>query len=134
MTVVEVVLELLRVHRPDFEIDQRWERRRSPPPAPAPPHHDGRPRGRRAGAREQRRGGGATRRRTPTLAACYATLEVAPGADLRTVRRAWLRLVRKHHPDLCGGDAERQRLGTEVVKQLNFAYEEIRKHLQQRTS
>jgi DnaJ-domain-containing protein 1 len=81
-----------------------------------------------AGARQQRTGTPA--RGAPSLASCYAALGVARGADLRTVRRAWLRLVRRHHPDLCGGDAERQRLGTERVKQLNRAYEEIRKHRQ----
>jgi curved DNA-binding protein CbpA len=46
------------------------------------------------------------------------------------VRRAWIRLVHRHHPDRCGAAPERQWLGTEWLKILNRAYEEIRRRLQ----
>jgi len=69
-------------------------------------------------------------RRDPVLARYYANLEVPYGADLKTVHEAWKRLLRKFHPDLHSADPERQQIGTELVKQLNHAYEELRKRLE----
>jgi DnaJ-domain-containing protein 1 len=144
MTVAEELLEMLRTYLPDFELDERRSRRR-PPPGPGPrrerrrdPGARGDPdaRGDQGTRRDQgARGdpgarGGAVKPSNPVLARCYADLGVRQGTDLRQVRRAWLRLVRKHHPDLCGADRERQRLGTELLKRFNHAYEEIRKQLQ----
>lgn len=37
----------------------------------------------------------------------YDVLEVAPSVDQATLRRAYLRLARRHHPDRAGGDAAR---------------------------
>jgi DnaJ domain len=65
----------------------------------------------------------------PVLARCYAELGVSYGTDLKQVRRAWKRLMRQHHPDVQGGDPERQRLATEQAKQLNGAFEEIGRRL-----
>jgi hypothetical protein len=38
------------------------------------------------------------------VATHYEVLGVAPGADAAEVRRAYLALARRHHPDLQGGD------------------------------
>ena len=89
-----------------------------------------------AGTRRETPGGGqagegAGRELGSDLASCYAELGVTRGASLRQVRRAWLRLVRRHHPDLCGQDRERQQAGTELLKRVNHAYETIRKHAQE---
>jgi DnaJ-domain-containing protein 1 len=65
----------------------------------------------------------------PVLARCYAELGVPYGTDFRQVHRAWRGLMRAHHPDVQGEDAERQRLGTERVKRFNRAFEEIGKRL-----
>jgi curved DNA-binding protein CbpA len=54
---------------------------------------------------------------------------VRPGADLAAVRAAWIRQVREHHPDRHGGDPERQRRGSDRVKDLNRAYREIRRRI-----
>ena len=67
----------------------------------------------------------------PELAGYYANLEVPYGADLRVVRRARKRLMRRYHPDLHGSDPERQRVATDLVKGLNRAYEQLRRHLEQ---
>jgi hypothetical protein len=39
----------------------------------------------------------------------YDVLGVAPDADAAAVRRAYLALARRHHPDRAGGDAARMR-------------------------
>lgn len=44
-----------------------------------------------------------------TPASHYDVLGVAPDADADEVRRAYLDLARRHHPDRVGGDAERMR-------------------------
>lgn len=41
-------------------------------------------------------------------------LGVRPGADPDTVREAYLRLARRHHPDVVGGDAARMRAVNEA--------------------
>lgn len=69
-------------------------------------------------------------RQDPDLARYYANLEVPYGADLKTVHEAWKRLLRKYHPDLYSADPDRHETGTELVKQLNHAYAELRKRLE----
>ena len=65
----------------------------------------------------------------PLLARYYANLEVPYGADLRTVRRAWRRLLRKYHPDLHAGDADRRRVANQLTAELNRAYRELERAL-----
>jgi len=124
MTVVEAVLAILRSHFPDLEVDERGGERRPREPRP------GRSRHRRG---EERRGEQRRPAPDPRLARCYAELGVPYGADLWQVREAWRRLMRQHHPDLHGDDAERQRLGTEQVKRFNQAFEEIGRRLREGT-
>ncbi|UCH26022.1 MAG: DnaJ domain-containing protein [Trueperaceae bacterium] len=67
----------------------------------------------------------------PTLAEHYAALEIPYGTDLTGVRRAYKELVKRYHPDR-HQSAEKKATATEIVKRLNFAYEELVKHLEAR--
>ena len=67
----------------------------------------------------------------PTLAAHYRALELPYGADLRSVRAAYKRLMKLYHPDRYQ-DPDKRATATEVVKRLNAAYGELVKHLEQR--
>lgn len=49
----------------------------------------------------------------------YSILDVSPTADRAEIRRAYLRLARKYHPDVNPGD----RVALERLKQINEAYE-----------
>jgi DnaJ-domain-containing protein 1 len=57
----------------------------------------------------------------------YAALEVPPGSDFETVRKAYRRLMRKYHPDLHGGSADAQRAATDLTQRLTEAYKLIEK-------
>lgn len=62
--------------------------------------------------------------RTAPMSA-YKTLGVTPEDDFATIRRAWIRLVKTHHPDVTGGDIEE---GTRKLAELNNAYDALRWH------
>jgi DnaJ-like protein len=49
----------------------------------------------------------------------YAALELEPGADRAAIEAAYRRLIKLHHPDRSGGDAER-------AAEINRAYRELR--------
>ena len=129
-TPLEILLDMLRAYFPGFDFGGQASR----------PEKPGNRQRMEAG---QERHGGERRRHAPerpptvsrepdpVLARCYAELGVPYGADFRQVRRAWRRLMRQHHPDLQGEDAERQRIGTEQVKRFNNAFEEIGRHLRE---
>jgi curved DNA-binding protein CbpA len=53
-------------------------------------------------------------------------LGVDPDAGAATIKAAWRRLAREHHPDLTGGDATAARTATRQMAQINAAYEELR--------
>lgn len=67
----------------------------------------------------------------PALRRCYLELEVQVGSRLEVVRSAWRRLVREHHPDRHAGDPERQRRGTERLKEINRSYGRLKRWLGQ---
>ncbi len=69
----------------------------------------------------------------PELAALYANLEVPYGTDIATVRKAWIRLLRKYHPDLHSKDLEKRKIADELTERLNGAYERLRKRSQTET-
>lgn len=56
----------------------------------------------------------------------YEVLGVDPDAGAATIKAAWRRLAREHHPDLTGGDASASRSATRQMAQINAAYEELR--------
>jgi hypothetical protein len=55
----------------------------------------------------------------------HAVLGVSPGASQATIKAAWRRLARTHHPDLAGNSAER-RAATRRMAAINAAYAELR--------
>lgn len=68
----------------------------------------------------------------PALARLYAQLECPYGADLTSVRKHYRRLMRKYHPDLHTGNAEKQRIANELTQRLTSAYNELRRTLSAR--
>lgn len=69
---------------------------------------------------------------SPPLARLYAQLECPHGADLPTVRKHYRRLMRKYHPDFHTGNAEKQRIATDLTQRLTAAYNELRRALNAR--
>ncbi|MCT4553870.1 MAG: J domain-containing protein [Pelagimonas sp.] len=65
-----------------------------------------------------------TEMRTPSPEA-YATLGVQPEDDFATIRRAWRKLVRAHHPDVSDADPD---TATKTLTKLNEAYDMMRWH------
>jgi DnaJ-domain-containing protein 1 len=59
----------------------------------------------------------------------YAALEVQPGSDFDTVRKAYRRLMRKYHPDLHTSSPEKQRAANDVAQRLTEAYKLLEKQL-----
>ena len=57
----------------------------------------------------------------------HVVLGVAAGASLQTVKAAWRRLARQHHPDLTGDDPAASRLATRQMAEINDAYESLRR-------
>lgn len=55
----------------------------------------------------------------------YDVLGIEPGASAATVKAAWRRLARAHHPDLAS-DAASQRKATRRMAEINAAYEALR--------
>ncbi len=55
----------------------------------------------------------------------HAVLGVAPGASAATIKAAWRRLAREHHPDLAV-DATERRAATRRMAEINAAYNELR--------
>ncbi len=56
----------------------------------------------------------------------YRNLELEPGADFKTVKRAYRRLMRTYHPDRYADDPERQRVATQISAKLNASFNRIR--------
>src|SRR5467141_2113553 len=52
----------------------------------------------------------------------HEVLGVARGADPKSVKAAWRRLARQHHPDLTGDDPEASRIATRQMAEINEAY------------
>jgi DnaJ-domain-containing protein 1 len=59
----------------------------------------------------------------------YASLEVPPGSDFETVRKAYRTLMRKYHPDRHAQTPEKQKAATEVAQKLTQAYKLLEKQL-----
>lgn len=60
----------------------------------------------------------------------YRTLELEPGADLDTVRKAYRRLLKQYHPDKFAKDPEKYKAATEVTRNITTAYDGLTKLLE----
>jgi DnaJ-domain-containing protein 1 len=124
----------------DDELQAELERRRQARqeaeeaargPRPASATASGQPRARSSDARPSAGPRAEPPRRTAAgdqaVRKAYAALEVPPGSDFETVRKAYRRLMRKYHPDLHGGSPEAQRAATDLTQRLTEAYKLIEK-------
>jgi DnaJ-domain-containing protein 1 len=59
----------------------------------------------------------------------YAALEVPPGSNFETVRKAYRNLMRKYHPDRHTASPEKQKAANELAQKLTASYEILEKHL-----
>lgn len=59
----------------------------------------------------------------------YKTLEVQPGADIKTVRRAYRKAMLQYHPDKFANDPDKQKVATEVTRRLTEAYNGLTRYL-----
>ncbi len=59
----------------------------------------------------------------------YKTLELQPGADLKTVRRAYRKMLLKYHPDKFATDPDKYKAATEVTRKLTEAYNGLTRYL-----
>lgn len=59
----------------------------------------------------------------------YKTLELQPDADLKTVRRAYRKLLLQYHPDKFANDPAKQEVATEVTRRLTEAYNGLTRYL-----
>lgn len=57
----------------------------------------------------------------------HEVLSVEPGASPTTIKAAWRRLAREHHPDLTGDDPAASRVATRRMAEINDAYEALRR-------
>jgi DnaJ-domain-containing protein 1 len=78
-----------------------------------------------------RTGTGTARPRAPSdpIARAYASLEVKPGSDFDTVRRAYRNMMRKYHPDRHASHPEKQKAANELAAKLTDAYKTLERHL-----
>lgn len=59
----------------------------------------------------------------------YKTLEVAPGSDLKTVRRAYRKALLRYHPDKFANEPEKLKAATEITRRLTEAYNGLTRYL-----
>jgi DnaJ-domain-containing protein 1 len=131
-------------HHSDKELEEELERRRQ---ARQEAEHaangtraerTGEPLGDRPGARTSSSGSGSRRRPefrransddSGAVRRAYAALEVPPGSDFETVRRAYRTLMRKYHPDLHTSTPEKQKAANEIAQKLTDSYKLLEKRL-----
>lgn len=60
------------------------------------------------------------------IEAWHRTLEVEVGADFKTIRQSYRRLLAKYHPDKYAGDPDKYAAATEVARKITAAYNGIK--------
>jgi DnaJ-domain-containing protein 1 len=65
-----------------------------------------------------------------TMEQCYQNLECPVGADLKTVRAHFRRLMKKYHPDLHTANKRQQDAANRISQIITESYQQIEKHLQ----
>lgn len=63
------------------------------------------------------------------VAAAYAALEVPPGSNFETVRRAYRQMMRKYHPDHHTRSPDKQKAAHELTQKLTESYKLLEKRL-----
>ncbi len=66
------------------------------------------------------------------IARAYANLDCPAGADLKTVREAWKRLMKKYHPDRFASEPKKRESATKLTALLNESYQKLETHLKRR--
>jgi curved DNA-binding protein CbpA len=56
----------------------------------------------------------------------FAVLEIPLDASLETIKAAWRRLAREHHPDVTSGSSAEERRANRRMAEINAAYHELR--------
>jgi curved DNA-binding protein CbpA len=56
----------------------------------------------------------------------YTVLEIPLDASLETIKAAWRRLAREHHPDVASGNSAEERRANRRMAEINAAYHELR--------
>jgi len=103
--------------RLDREMEERASRRASePPPSSRRPSGAHRPPPRASAP-------------VDPIARAYASLEVKPGSDFDTVRRAYRNMMRKYHPDRHTSSPEKQKAANELAQKLTDAYKTLERQL-----
>jgi DnaJ-domain-containing protein 1 len=92
-----------------FEEEQRRFKAQQGQRAESPPH-------RRPGER--------------TIEQCYQNLECPVGADLKTVRGHFRRLMKKYHPDMHANDKRGQEAATRIAQIVTESFQQLEKHLE----
>jgi hypothetical protein len=119
-------------HMSDSELEAELEQRRRAREEADQAAHGPRP-GPTSGARRPSTSRPEPPRRTPAgdqaIRQAYAALEVPPGSDFDTVRKAYRRLMRKYHPDLHTSSAEAQRAANDLAQKLSESYKLLEKQL-----
>ena len=117
--------------RLDREIESRGRRARATAEATTGTGTGGRT---TSGREAPRSHGGASRPRVPVdpIARAYASLEVKPGSDFDTVKRAYRNMMRKYHPDRHASTPEKQKAANELAQKLTDAYRTLERYLRAR--
>lgn len=63
-----------------------------------------------------------------TLLPDYKLLGVQPGAELYHIKKAYIKLVKQHHPDRFANNPEKLKKATVHLQKINTAYTRIKKH------
>ncbi|MBI3892504.1 MAG: J domain-containing protein [Candidatus Wallbacteria bacterium] len=69
---------------------------------------------------------------TADLGRAYANLDCPSGSDLKTVRAAWKRLMKKYHPDKFANEPKKRESATKLTALLNESYQKLEAHLKAR--
>lgn len=61
---------------------------------------------------------------------CYKNLECPVGADLKTVRTQFRKLMRQYHPDLHAHDKRAQETATRISQKITESYQQLETYLE----